>query len=66
MFDLRVSFDKNNVPEFRHGLIAYKGDVEKTLHYLNSKRVAVRLVLEEYYDDKDNRQEELFKYYCTR
>lgn len=65
MFDLRVSFDKKNNPEFRHGVIAYKGDVEKVLSYLNTKRAAVRLVLEEYYDDKDNRQEDLFKYYCA-
>lgn len=47
MFDLRIAFDKDGDPEFRHGLIAYKGDVYKTLQYLNSKKdVSVRILLE--------------------
>ena len=47
-FDLRVSYDKNNNIEFRHGFIAYKGDVESVLEYLNSKgeEVWVRFILE--------------------
>lgn len=47
-FDLRVSYDKDNNIEFRHGLIAYKGDVEAVLEYLNSRdeEVWVRFILE--------------------
>lgn len=66
MFDIRLSFDSNGVPEFRHGLIAYKGNVEEYFKYLDSKKgVSVRLVLEEYHDDKDNIQEDYFIKYCT-
>ena len=47
-FDLRVSYDSNGNIEFKHGAIAYKGDVEKVLEYLNSKNeeVWVRFILE--------------------
>lgn len=49
-FDLRISFDKKCEPEFRHGLIAYKGNVFDVLDYLNTKDdVMVRILLE-----KDN------------
>lgn len=66
MFDIRISFDKNGKPEFRHGLIAYKGDVAEHFKYLNSKkRVAVRLILEEYMDDKSDIQEDNFIDYCS-
>lgn len=62
IFDLRISFDKNGIPEFRHGLIAYKGNVEEILNYLNSKAdTSVRIILEEYRNDKTDLQENLFK-----
>ena len=65
MFDIRISFDKETgKPEFRHGLISYKGNVDKVFEYLNSKgKVYVRLILEEYKEDKTRIQEEYhFKY----
>lgn len=65
MFDLRISFRKL-LPEFRHGAIAYKGDVCKVLDYLNSKRdCKVRLILEEYLNDKTQYQEDMFKVFAT-
>lgn len=47
MFDIRVSFNYQE-PEFRHGLISYKGDVFNTLQDLNNlgDKVYVRLILE--------------------
>lgn len=46
-FDIRVSFDKNNNPEFRHGLMIFKGDFFKIFDYLNTKDdVIVRILLE--------------------
>lgn len=47
-FDLRVYFDENGIPEFRHGSMAFKGDVYKVLEYLNNKNeeVWVRILLE--------------------
>lgn len=62
MFDIRISFDGYQ-PEFRHGLIAFKGDVESTLIALNSyKNVYVRLILET--DEYSKKQEELFIMMC--
>lgn len=56
-FDLRISFDKNNIPEFRHGLVSFKGDVFTVLEYLNTlEGIIVNIVLE-----KDS---ELFSYFC--
>lgn len=48
MFDIRISYDKFGVPEFRHGSMAFKGDVEEVFKYLNSRKtkVYVRLLLE--------------------
>lgn len=50
MFDIRISYDKYGIPEFRHGAMAFKGDVEEVFRYLNSRksRVYVRLLLEIY------------------
>lgn len=63
-FDLRISYTKDGELEFRHGLIAYKGDVLKTLEYLNSRSepVYVKFWLE--CTKEDLRQEELFKFDC--
>lgn len=67
VFDLRISYDINCNIEFRHGLIAYKGDVKKTLEYLNSRKtkVYVRLLLEvgEYAQDLE-KQEWMFTLSC--
>ena len=54
-FDLRIAFDKHCNPIFKHGLMDYKGDVFKTLDYLNTKSdIIVRILLEKdsplYYD----------------
>lgn len=49
LFDFRIAYDKLGQPEFRHGTMAYKGDVKEALSYLNSlnnKKLYVRLVLE--------------------
>lgn len=48
MFDLRISYDSKGEAEFRHGSMAFKGNVEEILRYLNSKRkpVYIRLILE--------------------
>lgn len=46
MFDIRISFDKKGNPEFRHGSMAFKGDIDETFKFLNDKKVFVRLVLE--------------------
>lgn len=60
-FDLRISFDKNLKPEFRHGLIAYKANVDKILNYLNDKGdVITRLI----YEKGDNTF--LFKEFCAK
>lgn len=65
-FDFRVRFDKNNEPEFAHGLISYKCNVYDVLDYLNSREdeVWVRLLLEIIKEDKQ--QEELFKEFCEK
>lgn len=47
IFDIRISYDKDGNPEFRHGLISYKGDVHKIFEYLNTlPDIKVRLILE--------------------
>lgn len=69
MFDLRVSFDKDGVPEFRHGSMAFKGNVEDTLKYLNNlhDKIHVRMALEVKNTTKDLvRQEALFVKFCSR
>lgn len=49
IFDIRITYDKKGRVEFRHGLIAYKGDVYDTLAWLNSHNVPIkiRILLEE-------------------
>lgn len=48
IFDLRISFTKRGEVEFRHGMTSYKGNVLKTLSYLNSLKddIKIRLMLE--------------------
>ena len=59
IFDIRISYDKDDNPEFRHGKIAYKGDVHKVLEYLNTiPNIKVRLILE--IDKSDFGKEILF------
>lgn len=68
MFDLRIGFD-GITPIFKHGIIAYKGDVEETLGTINSfeELIKVRLVLEV---NKNTKHlgiiENLFRFYCER
>lgn len=58
LFDIRISYDKNNIIEFRHGLIAYKGDVYNTLEWLNDQNtpIKIRIILEE---NKENLLQEI-------
>lgn len=69
MFDIRVSFDKNGIPEFRHGSMVYKGNVEETLETINNlpEKVYVRLILEANKPAKDDKvKEDLFSLFCTK
>lgn len=61
LFDIRISYDENQIQEFRHGSMAYKGNVYQTLKWLNSQDVPIkiRLILETKYFNP--RQEYLFK-----
>lgn len=62
MFDIRISFDKYGYVEFRHGSMAFKGDVQSVFDYLNSKGAYVRLLLE---SRRDNPlQEARFFQFC--
>lgn len=64
MFDLRISFDKYNNAEFRHGAIAFKGNVIMTLEYLDSLKdnIYIRVILE---NNKPNLvQSGLFRNFC--
>lgn len=67
MFDIRISYDKNGIPEFRHGYIAFKGNVKKVLDHLNSidDKIYVRLLLEVNNTKDLKRQETLFKSDCA-
>lgn len=49
LFDIRISYDKDNNPEFRHGSMAFKGDIYKILNYLNNQKdsIKIRIILEE-------------------
>lgn len=55
LFDIRISYTKNKEIEFRHGLMAFKGNVYKTLRYLNSKNTPtkIRILLETSKTDKE-------------
>lgn len=63
-FDLRISYDKNGIPVFKHGIMKYKGDVLHYLKWLNERPepVLCRLWLE--CSKEDLRKEELFKLDC--
>lgn len=65
MFDLRIAFDKNGTPEFRHGIMRYKGDVYSVLEYLNSlqDKIYIRLTLET--RKQSDIQEEVFIAFCS-
>lgn len=67
-FDIRVRFDKFGNPEFAHGIMTYKADVEKTLEELNGfgEEIQIRLLLEvaKKSDDTD-RQIALFRKCCS-
>ena len=43
LFDIRIRYNRDGDPEFRHGAIAYKGDVYGVLNYLNSKGVPIKI-----------------------
>lgn len=65
VFDLRISYD-GRIPQFKHGLVRYKGDVEAVLSYLNAKsNVQVRLLLEKS-SGKENSQELNFIKDCRK
>lgn len=68
MFDIRISYDKHGIPEFRHGSMAFKGNVEEVLKYLNSvkARTYVRLLLEVKNTGDLHRQELLFNMSCSK
>ena len=63
-FDLRIKFDEMGCPEFAHGLMTYKEDVHRILHYLNDKgeEVQIRLLLETH--KEDDLQELYFVCFC--
>lgn len=64
IFDIRISYNKQNIPEFKHGMMTFKGDVYEYLHYLNSlKDIYVRITLET--SKEDSRQEKLFIDECN-
>lgn len=53
LFDIRISYDKNHNIEFRHGSMAFKGDVYETLAWLNQQGcpIDIRILLEEKKED---------------
>lgn len=61
-FDIRISFDKFGQPEFRHGFVAFKGDVLTLFKLLNEENnIICRIVLERVTDDIDY---DLFRALC--
>lgn len=64
MFDIRVSFNKDNQPIFKHGIMEFEGDVYNVLSYLNSFKdtIYIRTILEE--NKYDYHKEELFIEFC--
>lgn len=71
LFDLRINFDKYDQPEFRHGLVSYKGSVTEILNYLNSledKGIYIRFIFENNLleDPEESRfRENLFISFCA-
>lgn len=69
MFDIRVSYNKYGEAEFRHGSMAFEGDVEGVFKYLNSRNRAIyiRLILEVSKNTKNREDKErLFINDCKR
>lgn len=69
MFDLRVAYTKDGEAEFRHGAMAFKGNVEEVLQYLNSltRSSYIRLILEVSKGTKyREQQEKLFINDCRK
>lgn len=68
-FDIRISFDKFDNLEFRHGLVAFKGDVNALFRILdnysstNREEIVCRIVLERI---KDNLDFILFRNFCSK
>lgn len=54
LFDIRISYDKNDNVIFKHGTASYKGDVYNTLKYLNDQNtpIKIRFILETKSEDK--------------
>ena len=68
-FDMRVKYNKEGKPEFSHGLLTYKCDVESVFKWLNSKKedIQIRLLLELSKSSADDeRQLDLFVEDCAR
>lgn len=63
-FDLRIKYDKDTCPEFRHGIITYSGSVYDTLKYLESRPETVYCKLWLEISREDKIQEDLFRYSC--
>lgn len=67
VFDIRIAYDKHIKPHFRHGMMAYKGEIEPVMIFLNEKKdCVVRIILEEYYQDFTDVQETAFIMECRR
>lgn len=66
LFDIRITYDRDGNPEFRHGSMAYKGDVYEVLNWLNSRgeKVKIRLLLE--INKPSIHSEIFFVYDCKR
>lgn len=65
LFDIRIAYDNTGKPHFRHGLMRYKGTVEPVFVYLNEMGGChVRIILEEYSDDRTETQENAFFLDC--
>lgn len=66
MFDLRVSFDKNGKPYFKHGIFKYKGDVYNVLDWIAYVVIdpIVRINLEEEIEFCNPRLTNLFFNFC--
>lgn len=66
MFDIRIAYDENGTPEFRHGKMRYKGNVEEALAFLNTRkaRCRIRLILE--INSHSLKQEFFFIKDCTK
>lgn len=66
-FDIRVKYDKDGIPEFAHGILSYKADVNKTLKEMNKfgEEIQIRLILEVPKKSKDTEfQTECFRRDC--